>query len=265
MDFLPVDILAEFKNLNGFVFSVCDIPNIRSNIFTVEFQRVEYLNFENSNVQSIEEKAFEQLINLKWISFDRNKIKTLPLLVFKHNIKLIYVDFQSNWINSVNPYVFKELKELIYVKFRGNQCADDDFGDICCSLDHSVLNLGLSMCFTNCLQECFVDASKILDPFKNDTQANPSTNLEVVENSFSEEILQMAEQLRVLELKMEKVKREITEMNGRLDHQARKTEAHETALSHALELKFSHQFDEIISKKLETFRSDIMSEDPDRS
>ncbi len=47
--------------------SFCNIPIVKSGLFTVEFQKLEYLNLQASKVQSIEENAFEHLVNLKWI------------------------------------------------------------------------------------------------------------------------------------------------------------------------------------------------------
>jgi hypothetical protein len=186
-DFIPVDIFVEFPNLNGLYFSVCYTPVVKSGLFTVEFQKLEYLHFQAAKVESIEASAFEHLVNLKWISFDHhtNKIQSLPFSVFKSNPNLIYVSFGSNKINSINPNLFKNLDQLKIVDFTGNQCVDKKFGCESCSLSQSDLENALSNCFTNCQNDevCSVETSK------NDSTTDQNSNLQTTENNLAQEII----------------------------------------------------------------------------
>ncbi len=42
VDFIPLDILIEFPNLNGIAFYQCNMPIVKSGLFKLAFQKIEY-------------------------------------------------------------------------------------------------------------------------------------------------------------------------------------------------------------------------------
>jgi hypothetical protein len=301
IDFIPVDIFVEFPNLNSLLFSGCNIPIVKSGLFTVEFQKLEYLNFQASKVQSIEETAFEHLVNLKWINFYSNQIKSLPSSIFEGNPNIIYVSFKANQINSINPDLLKNLK-LKIVDFSDNQCVDKNFGCETCSVSQSELNDGLSKCFTNYQNDVVCstkndsetkDLNSNLQSAGNNLTQEISDHLKEIEETLEEttmklnrttdyffveiellkktvEALQTAEntgrsdaktwmenerlqwklreaeqtiEKQKLELEMEKMKREFEELKTKMEQQT-------TTLK--------NEFDEIVNKKLEAFKKELL-------
>ncbi len=305
VDFIPVEIFVEFPNLNGFLCSFCNIPIVKSGLFTVEFQKLEYINLQASEVQSIEETAFEHLVNLKWIGFDHNLLKSLPSSIF-NSPNLIYVSFESNQITSINPGLFENLTSLKIVEFTGNQCVDQKFGCETCSISQSELNDSFSKCFTNYQHD-------VVCSIENDSATDQNSNLQSAENNLTQEItdhlkkieenleettmvlnrttdyffveieslkktvealqrneekgetktwtenerlqwkLREAEQTiekQRLELEMERMKREFEELKNNLNQQA---------------VALKNEFDEIINKKLEAFKKELLVGDVHRT
>jgi hypothetical protein len=152
IDFIPVEVFSDFPNINGFYLYRSNLPStIRSDFFTKDFYRIEYLGIQDCTFQAIDESAFQYMIYLKWVRLQGNQIQSLPFLIFKSNPNLIYIDLNSNRINSINPELPKNLNQLKYVEAGGNQCINENLGCPTCSLSQSDLGSGFSTCFSNCL------------------------------------------------------------------------------------------------------------------
>jgi Leucine-rich repeat (LRR) protein len=107
IEFIPKEILKEFPTLNGFKFVHCNLPVLKNDFFSENFLVLEYIDFWQSQIASIEPFAFENLKNLKWLRLHGNNIQSLPFNLFQNNQKLFYLDFESNQINSISPNLFK--------------------------------------------------------------------------------------------------------------------------------------------------------------
>jgi hypothetical protein len=152
VDFVPVEVFSDFQNINGFYLYRSNLPStLRSDFFTKDFYRIEYLGIQDCTFQVIDESAFQYMIYLKWIRLRGNQIQSLPFLIFKSNPNLIYIDLNLNRINSINPELPKNLNQLKYVEAGGEQCINRNLGCPTCSLSQSDLNSGFSTCFSNCL------------------------------------------------------------------------------------------------------------------
>jgi hypothetical protein len=81
IDFIPKEILKEFPNLNGLIFSHCNLPVLKNELFSEEFSVLKYLDLKSSQILSIEPFAFEHLKNLKRLSLLWNKIQSLPIQI----------------------------------------------------------------------------------------------------------------------------------------------------------------------------------------
>jgi hypothetical protein len=153
IDFIPKAIPEEFPNLNRLIFSDCNLPVLKNDLFPEEFLVLEYLNFRSNQIASIEPLAFQNLKNLKQLELFSNKIQSLPFNLFQNNFKLFYLDFRVNEINSISPNLLKNQNQLKWVNFKYNQCVSREFGCDTCSISQSELDSGLSTCFQNCLKD----------------------------------------------------------------------------------------------------------------
>jgi hypothetical protein len=167
IDFLPKEILQDFPNLSGMQFSNGSFPIVRGDFFTKDFVAVKHLNLGYNKIQAIEDKALQHLTKLKWIRLSNNQIQSLPFQIFRNNSELIYVDLRLNKINSITPNFFKNLKNLKFAEFRANPCIDKNFGcsSKTCSVSQTVLDKGLSDCYSNCLKdmECAFKSGKFAE------------------------------------------------------------------------------------------------------
>ncbi len=159
IDFIPLQILEEFPNLNGLSIAETDMYIIRDSLFTVEHSMIEYLSITYTKLELIEENAFQHLKNLKWISLKFNNIKSLSRKFFAHNPQLEFMDFNANPIKMIDPQTFTNLKELKVISFTGNNyCIKQrKFGcehnrGFCTVdeplLDHKQLNDELQSCYS---------------------------------------------------------------------------------------------------------------------
>jgi hypothetical protein len=153
IDFIPVEVFSKFLNINGLFLYASNLPaTLKSELFTKDFEKIEYLEIYSCKVQAIEESAFKYLVNLKWIRLRQNQIKSLPYQFFKASPNLIYIGINSNKINSINPALFKGLSNLKFIESEGNQCTNKNLGCETCSISQSDLDSEFSTCFSNCLR-----------------------------------------------------------------------------------------------------------------
>jgi hypothetical protein len=153
VDFIPLDILTEFPNLNGIILNFCILPTLKAGLFGEEFQKIEYLRFQFDKIKTVEPEALQYLVKLKLIDFNSNKIESLPQQLFKNNPNLVYIDFRKNKINSIHPNFYDGLSKLKFTELDGNRCVDTKVGCVTCLVDQSELKEKLQGCFDNCLND----------------------------------------------------------------------------------------------------------------
>jgi Leucine-rich repeat (LRR) protein len=152
IDFIPMEVFSEFPNINGLYLYQSNLSStIRSELFTKDFEKIEYLGVYRCEIETIDESAFKNLVNLKWIRLGANDIKSLPYLIFKANPNLLYIDINSNKIISISPDFFKSLSNLKFIESEGNDCIKKNLGCDTCSISQSDIDSGFSTCFSNCL------------------------------------------------------------------------------------------------------------------
>jgi hypothetical protein len=152
VDFIPLEIVTEFPNLNGMTIDECNLPTVKEGLFKQELQNIEFLNLGRSKVEVVEPKAFQYLIKLQWIRLWSNKIQTLPSTLFRNNPDLFYIDLGVNKINALHPSFFDGLDKITSLKFKWNLCFAKDidcFRDNC-PITQADLKRDLKSCFDNC-------------------------------------------------------------------------------------------------------------------
>jgi hypothetical protein len=154
VEFIPLAIFSEFLNINGFMIGESNVPIIKTGLFTIEFNVIEYLYLVENRIQKIEGDAFVNLPNLKWISIFANQIETIHTNTFKKNRRLELINLQHNRIKILDPSLFANLNNLTEVWLNRNDCVNSDFGESHLSL--SSLKNTLGNCYDNCLndEEC---------------------------------------------------------------------------------------------------------------
>jgi Leucine-rich repeat (LRR) protein len=150
IDFIPLDILTEFPNLNGLYFDRCRVPTVKSGLFTAEFRNIEFLHLGGNGINLIEPSAFQHLLKLKWISLQGNNLQALSHKLFRNNTDLIYINLKGNGINSIHPSFFDGLSKLKLVDFRENLCLQTQIGCETCLITQADLKSKVKKCFDNC-------------------------------------------------------------------------------------------------------------------
>jgi Leucine-rich repeat (LRR) protein len=135
------------------------LKTIKNSLFTADFSGIQYLDFYENQIETIENSAFQHLTQLKWIRLHSNKIRALPHQIFKNNPEMTWISLHSNKINSITPEFFKNLSKLQFVQFAGgNQCINKHFGceSGSCSVVQSQMESDLATCYNNHLyvREC---------------------------------------------------------------------------------------------------------------
>jgi hypothetical protein len=174
-----VEVFSEFPNLVGMFFDQSNLRTINSWLFTKDFDRIEYLAAQECKLESIEQNAFNYLIELRWVRLYKNSIKSLHSLIFINTPKLIYIDIRSNQINSTNPDLFKNLRNLKYIEAEGNQCINKNLECETCTtpLSQSDLESEFSTCFSNCfiVDDCALKSGNIENLSQHKIQSNIDT------------------------------------------------------------------------------------------
>jgi hypothetical protein len=126
VDFIDLEILKRFPNLNGLTFCLSNIP-ILKNIFTVELKMIQYLDLNVNKIKVLEAHVFDELVELKWIYLAYNEIEEILHPIFAKNMKLEFVNLSSNKIHTLHPNLFDGLPRLVEVRFSGNPTINKDF------------------------------------------------------------------------------------------------------------------------------------------
>jgi Leucine-rich repeat (LRR) protein len=119
VDFIDMEILKRFPNLNALTFFDSDIP-ILKNIFTVELKMIQYLCLVKNQIKILEAHVFDELVELKWIDLANNEIEEILHPIFAKNKKLGNINFHCNQIQTLHPNLFEGLPRLQEVDFDGN-------------------------------------------------------------------------------------------------------------------------------------------------
>jgi Leucine-rich repeat (LRR) protein len=150
VDFIPLDILTEFPNLNGLAINGCNLPTVKAGLFRVELNKIEFLCLQDNKIELVQAKAFEHLTKLKWVRLGHNNLQTLPYQLFRNNPDLIFIGLFGNQINSIHLSFFDGLNSLKFIVFEENLCINEAIGCETCSVSQTDLKNPLQKCFDNC-------------------------------------------------------------------------------------------------------------------
>jgi hypothetical protein len=120
VDFVDIEILKRFPNLNGLQFLGSNIPSLK-NIFTVELKMIQYLDLWSNKIKVLEAHVFDELVELQWIDLSTNEIKEILHPIFVKNKKLEYISLSTNKIQTLHPNLFEGLPRLEEVRFQWNR------------------------------------------------------------------------------------------------------------------------------------------------
>lgn len=120
IDFIPLSLLRQFKNLNGLEVLGSNLKILKDGLFTTDFRMIQYIFLGFNRIQTIEAAALSSLTELKWISLSSNRIEEIPHKIFEKNLKLEFIAFSCNQIYSVHPELFDGLASLKEIWFDGN-------------------------------------------------------------------------------------------------------------------------------------------------
>jgi hypothetical protein len=150
IDFLPTDILSEFPNLDGLIFSWGNWPILLPSFFTSHFKRIQHLYLDPCNIEILDENAFAELTELKWISIWKNPITYLKRDTFQHNLKLEYLSVTATRIQMINSRFFDNLSSLKEIQFSDNFCVN-------ASLVKPFTRNDITRTFQSCFENCRSD------------------------------------------------------------------------------------------------------------
>jgi hypothetical protein len=126
LDFVDLEILKRFPNLNGLTFYRSNIPSLK-NIFTVELKMIQYLSLWSNKIKVLEAHVFDELVELKWIMLAGNEIEEILHPIFAKNKKLEFAELSDNKIQTLHPNLFDDLPRLEEVWFSGNPTINKDY------------------------------------------------------------------------------------------------------------------------------------------
>jgi hypothetical protein len=149
VDFIPLDIVTEFPNLNGIAIEYANLSTVKEGFFKPELQVIEYLWLAFNQIEVIEPKALQYLTKLQWVSLYGNRIQALPNRIFQNSPDLIYLDLEDNQLSSIVPNFFDGLNKLKLIQFRYNICIQDDIGCESCLITQSEIKEKIRGCFGN--------------------------------------------------------------------------------------------------------------------
>ncbi len=177
VNFIPVEMFQQFPALNGLKIHLSSLPTLKSDLFTIECERIEFLDLGFNDIEVIEAMALKNLTKLKWIRLEGNLMKSLNDQIFAYNNKLTYIDFGLGNIDMINKRSFFYLRDLRYVNFEKNECAN---AEISCGSENCIKKIHtiLSPCFEKCDSngECRnASESRVMIP-SNNTKAIQTLN-----------------------------------------------------------------------------------------
>ncbi len=204
VDFIPLDILSEFPNLNGLVLRGCTLQIVKSGLFKEELKRLEFLYLGFNKIESIEPEAFKFLIKLKWIRLYTNNFQSLPYRLFRNNLDLFYIDLGSNKINAIHPNFFDGLQKLKLIDFNENEgCINDKIGCETCLITQSEIRGKLQGCFDNCSNGTTCYSSYLAHEASQTTEIPQTTTENPIESNSTEKKVEGIEELIDLKFSQE--------------------------------------------------------------
>jgi hypothetical protein len=184
IDFIPLDILEQYPNLNGLLFHFTKIPIIKPGFFKSEFHKIEYLFLRNNDLEIVEPNALENLENLVWISIGWNKLQTLSYKLFDKNPKLNYIDLRHNKINAIQSNFFDGLNNLMMIEFAGNPCnRGGNAGCPTCRVYQSDINKKFQTCFAACSYNTICQTSYVSHQSSQLQQTTTTTTIRPIETT----------------------------------------------------------------------------------
>ncbi len=233
VDFLPKEILNDFPQFNSLSIHYCDtLTVLKNDLFSKDFNAIEYLHLGFNKIESIEANAFQHLRKLKWIDLGENQMQSLPHQIFRNLPEIIAIWLNHNKINSITPDFFKNLYELQFVNLIKNQCTQNYFGCYSgsCSVSQSELNTDLSTCYTNCENdvECASKSGKLENLSPDDIEQNidlivssghASTLIKRYHTSLekvNEDNIEKDSKLKICDEAIQKLKKESAESDANL-------------------------------------------------
>jgi hypothetical protein len=127
VDFVDIDILKRFPNLNGLSFNESNIPILKT-IFTVELKMIQYLDLWNNKIKSLGAHVFDELVELKRIGLGLNELEEISHPIFAKNKKLVSVYLHNNQLKLLHPNLFDGLNFLKGVQLESNPIINKKFG-----------------------------------------------------------------------------------------------------------------------------------------
>jgi hypothetical protein len=213
VDFIPLDILSEFPNLNGLMLERGNLPTLKSGLFKEELKKLEYLNLWGNGIESIEPEAFEFLIKLKWIQLSGNKLQSLPYRLFRNNLDLFYIELSGNKINSIHPNFFDGLQKLKLIDFTENEgCINVKIGCETCLITQSEIRGKLQGCFDNCSNGTTCYSSYLAHEASQTTEIPQTTTEKPIESNSTEKVVEGIEE--PIDLKLGEVYQNFTASLG---------------------------------------------------
>ncbi len=184
VDFIPLDILTEFPNLNGLSVSGCNLPTVKASLFRVELNKIEYLDLQDNKIELVQGKAFEHLTKLKWVRLGLNYLQTLSYQLFRKNPYLIFIGLFGNQIDSIHPNFFDGLNSLKFIVFEKNLCVATKIGCETCSLSQADLRNHLQNCYNNCAKGTVCQTSYRIRELANSQNDDPLELGEILDKFY---------------------------------------------------------------------------------
>ncbi len=144
---IPREIFEEFPSLRQLKISNMYVLVLQDNLFSTEFEKIEYLDLSHNKIQEIEENALDNLVNLKWLHLESNRLSALNTYEFRNNKKLEYINLYKNWIKKINQRAFISLKNLKFVQLENNRCVKRSIGCSNCTISEEDLENALGECY----------------------------------------------------------------------------------------------------------------------
>lgn len=111
-------LLENLMNLKNLTISFCDLKELPTNLFTGDFNELEYLDFSHNKLSAINMSIFHSFNKLKQINFNNNHIHMLDELDHPYLLNIhIHVDYNSldcEWLTSITSHDI--FTNFIYVR-----------------------------------------------------------------------------------------------------------------------------------------------------
>jgi hypothetical protein len=186
VEYIPIDIINYFNNANGLVVFRSKIPIIRTNLFTVDLKKLQYLSLESNKIKQIEANAFSNLTELKWMCLKNNEIEEIPFEIFDKNTKLEFIDLSNNKISLLHPKLFDNLKNFKEIRLWSKIHP----ANIKRELNHLFMNYVKKYIESTCSKFLVNSLQKEIEELK--------VQLKEKDETFSKEITDLSAQLRTL-------------------------------------------------------------------